>query len=47
MKDGNILQGNFKDGKREGIFLYHDKAKNKIIRRIYENDNLKEQINDN
>ena len=43
MKDGSTLKGEFKDGKKEGIFLYYDKSLNKTIRKLYKNDDLKEQ----
>jgi len=41
MKDGNNLKGDFKVGKKEGVFSYYDKSLNKSVKHIYENDILK------
>ena len=47
MKNGNTLKGKFKDGKKEGIFLFYDKSNNETISRIYEDDDLKTEFKDN
>ena len=36
--NGNILKGELKDGKKEGIFSFYNKSKNKEEREMYKND---------
>jgi len=44
-KNGNILKGEYKNGKREGIFLLYDKSKNKTNTIVYQNDYAIEENN--
>ena len=37
-KDGDILKGEFKNDKKEGLFIYYDKKKNKEIKRLYKDN---------
>ena len=46
LSNGIILKGNFKDGKKEGVFYLYDKSENKTIKRMYRNDILKSEDKD-
>ena len=46
MKDGNNLKGDFKVGKKEGVFSYYDKSLNKSVKHIYENDIFVEELDE-